>query len=445
MQCPFCTQTIAQGAQACSHCQRPYAPWVAWQLYQAFSALSAQRPADAKTAFAEALRVTPATEHSWVLRWLPPEFQLMPPPAPGAALKPQAAVAAAAVPFVSARARVPRTAQPESKHTTIALHFSVNDRPAEVLRVMESTAAQQRRVLLASDRLRPVVPSLLALGWLGFVTDTLAGYRSFVYGYFGVVCWLAAGLLHRALWQKRASLLAPGEPSGRNWGFIVFPGVLAILIVMGVFGDSVELTTAASFGFALLSYLWHRKRFARLQVPQGSPFDSRFDEARQVFEKLQDDLPRHAPLLGLLDLTGLHEEKVAQRARGANGAPLVSYRDEWLRLKLKLWDGNIVRVTAIEAVRQKQGFWKRGSSGKQKWKRGSSSAQHRLKVSVVVNKSAFAIRSPARQQQLDRLWVDTEVSADDRLVLSAYADQRFTAEHVLRVMKLAYQHVAPRA
>jgi len=310
---------------------------------------------------------------------------------------------------------------------------------------MESTAVQQRRVLLDSDRLRPLVPGLLGLGWLGFVTDTLAGYRSFVFGYFGVVCWIAASWLHRSLWQKRAALLAPGEPTGRSWGFMVFLAVLAILIVLGVFGDSVELTTAASFGFALLAYWWHRKRFARLQVPHGSPFDSRFDEARQVFEKLQDDLPRHAPLLGLVDLTGLHEEKIAQRAQGANGAPLVSYRDEWLRLKLKLWDGNIVRVSAVEAVRQKQGFWKRGSSGKQKWKRGSSSAQHRLKVSVVVNKSAFAIRPPARQQQLDRLWVDTEVSADDRLVLSAYAEQRFTAEHVLGVMKLAYQHVAPRA
>ncbi|HTU58044.1 MAG TPA: hypothetical protein VMF89_06415, partial [Polyangiales bacterium] len=348
-------------------------------------------------------------------------------------------------PFIPARTRVPRASQPDSKHTSIALHFSVNDRPAEVLRVMESTAAEQRRVLLASNRLRPVVPCLIAIGWLGFATDALAGYKSFVFGYFGVVCWVTGWLLHRSLWQKRAALLAPGEATGRAWGFIVFQSVAAILIVVGLFNDSVELTTAASFGFALLGYLWHRSRFARLQVPQGSPFDSRFDAARQVFVRLQDDLPRRAPLLGWLDLTGLNDEKVAQRSQSASGAPLVSYRDEWLRLKLKLWDGNLVRVSAVEAVRQKRGFWKRGSSGKQKWRRGSSSAQHRLKVSVMVNRSAFAIRAPARQQQLDRLWVDTDAVSDDRLVLSAYADQRFTADNVLGVLKLAYQHVAPRA
>ena len=131
------------------------------------------------------------------------------------------------------------------------------------------------------------------------------------------------------------------------------------------------------------------------------------------------------------------------RARAAGGAPLVFYRDEWLRLKLKLWDGNVLRLSAIESIRKKEGFWKRGSR-KSKWKPGATTARHQLKISVVVDARTHVIRRPAQQQRLDRLWLEAEVATEDRLVLCAYADDRLNAQHLLGAMKLAYDHVMPR-
>jgi hypothetical protein len=63
---------------------------------------------------------------------------------------------------------------------------------------------------------------------------------------------------------------------------------------------------------------------------------------------------------------------------------------------------------------------------------------------VVVDARTHVIRRPAQQQQLDRLWVEAEVATEDRLVLSAYANDRLNAQHLLGAMKLAYDHVVPR-
>jgi hypothetical protein len=186
------------------------------------------------------------------------------------------------------------------------------------------------------------------------------------------------------------------------------------------------------------------ERASRGSIPSASPFDDRFDQARQLFSVLKDDLPHGYPLLGWLDLTGLAPAKEVRESVSDGGAPITFYRDEWLRLKLKLVDGNVLRVSAIESVRKKAGFMKSGRR-RSKWKPGATTARHQLKVSIVVNNATHVIRRPVAQQRLDRLWIDTELVTDDRLVMTALTADRPSAQSLLGVLKLAYDHVSPRA
>jgi hypothetical protein len=346
---------------------------------------------------------------------------------------------------VNARERVGRGVVADPDQGFVALYFSVNDSPSSVLRVMEAASERQRLAVRSSDRMLGVVFALIVLGWVGFLFDFAAGFDSFVFGYFGLICWASALMLRRSVERRREHLLAGGVRA-RRW--LVIPAFVQLTVatvvgVVAVLNDApvVLLVSTGVIAFALATLTWERA--ARAKLASGSPFDSRFDEARQVFAALKDDLPRKYPLLGWLDLTGLSEPKLLRRDRAAGGAPLVFYRDEWLRLKLKLWDGNILRISAIESIRKKEGFWKRGSR-KSKWKPGATSARHQLKISVVVDARTHVIRRPAPQQQLDRLWVEAEVATEDRLVLSAYGNDRLNAQHLLGAMKLAYDHVVPR-
>ncbi|HWA76750.1 MAG TPA: hypothetical protein VG937_30665 [Polyangiaceae bacterium] len=333
----------------------------------------------------------------------------------------------------------------EPDQAFVALYFSVNDTPSSALRVMEAASERKRLALRSSNRVLGVVFALILLGWVGFLFDFAAGFDSFVFGYFGLICWASALMLRRSVERRREHLLAGGVRA-RKW--LVIPafvqlGVATVVSVVAALNDApvALLISTAVIAVALSTLTWERA--ARAKLAAGSPFDSRFDEARQVFAALKDDLPRKYPLLGWLDLTGLSQPKLLRRDRAAGGAPLVFYRDEWLRLKLKLWDGNVLRLSAIESIRKKEGFWKRGSR-KSKWKPGATTARHQLKISVVVDARTHVIRRPAQQQRLDRLWLEAEVATDDRLVLCAYADDRLNAQHLLGAMKLAYDHVMPR-
>lgn len=346
---------------------------------------------------------------------------------------------------MSARKRVGRRAVDAPNYGFVALYFSVNDRPANVLRVMALASERQRQALRASNRSLWGVYALLFAGWLGFLFDCVADFDSFVFGYFGLVCWLSAIVLERSIVKGRAHLLVGGRHA-RRWLVILLLALGLVALCVGVVAmlenEAVVQLVAASFLGLLLAQLV-RERSACARFDEQSPFDSRFDEARQVFAALKDDLPRRAPLLGWLDLTGIDEPKLARRDESRSGAPLLVYRDEWLRLKLKLWDGNILRLSAVQSIREKRGFWKRGAR-KSKWKPGLTTARHQLKISIVVDSGTHSIRRPAPMQRLERLWVETQLATEDRLVLSAFADHCPTAQHLLGVMKLAYDHVTPR-
>jgi len=435
MQCAFCRVELGNTGAPCPGCRRPHAAWVSWCLTQGWQAFRAGQAKAAQQSFREALRVTPAAEAATVSSYLPPGFDLSAAPVLAAAPAPPPRVAAN---------KGSRSIVHDAFAPCVALYFTVNDRPREVVRVMDAAAERQRTVLMQNRRRDPLVYALLVLGFLGFVGDVVASYGTFVLGYAGLVCWAAAVALHHHVAAQRAQLLASVRKSGWFMVLAMFACLLAALVLaVGVITQDDDVTVWGALGVTLLLAFMFWRRTARARVRLATPFDERFGEARTLLETLADDLPRRFPLLGWLDLTGLTDAKVVRQATGGGGAPLTFYRDEWLRLKLKLADGNVLRLSAVESVRKKDAFWKQGSR-KLKRRPGVTDARHLLKVSVVVNTNTHSVRKPPTHGSLQHLALTTELATDDRLVVCAAAAQRLNASHILQVLKLVYSHVTPR-
>ena len=75
------------------------------------------------------------------------------------------------------------------------------------------------------------------------------------------------------------------------------------------------------------------------------------------------------------------------------------YLDEWLNLKAKLYDGNVLRVSAVQRAKNRQSYTKRSRiSGKTKMKPEKfKGSLNELKVRIVVNPEVYTI---ARNNQV---------------------------------------------
>ena len=111
--------------------------------------------------------------------------------------------------------------------------------------------------------------------------------------------------------------------------------------------------------------MWIVLRKANLRkLPAG------FDKARQVIYTLRDDIKPGSSFAGHVDLTGLNSPaRSPARNEDLLGRTNRLYMDQWLNLKLKMYDGNILRARSSQAFATRMGYWKRGQiSGKMKWK-----------------------------------------------------------------------------
>jgi hypothetical protein len=79
--------------------------------------------------------------------------------------------------------------------------------------------------------------------------------------------------------------------------------------------------------------------------------------ARQILQTLRDDTGRKGRVVGWLDLTGPQQrEKQVRTGRTLSGKPKVYYRDPWFQVKIKLVDGNLLRLAFIDKVKTKSGY-----------------------------------------------------------------------------------------
>lgn len=212
------------------------------------------------------------------------------------------------------------------------VYVSIADKPDPIIRGMDEFVAEIQKTESAGDKWR-WIPMVIFFGGLGLMgMDALLillGYASFVFSSGGVLLWIAAFVMARYL-RKSAS----------------------------------------------------------------HDFSPRYKGTKQILYTLRNDLKPNTTFNGHLDLTGaMLPTKVARSTKDTQDRTTEHFRDEWLALKGKLYDGNILRVSAIQKSKKRKSYWKRSSiSGKMKSKPEKfKGSEQFLKVRIAVNPEVYKL------------------------------------------------------
>lgn len=172
--------------------------------------------------------------------------------------------------------------------------------------------------------------------------------------------------------------------------FFAGVGLVAIDVLLILFGYFSLVFTAGALLLWIAAFVMARS----LRKSDSFDFSPRYKGTKQILHTLRDDLKPNSTFLGHLDLTGaLLKTKVAREAKDTQNRTTQYFRDEWLALKAKLYDGNVLRVSAIQKSKKRQSYTKRSRiSGKYKTKPEKfKGTAHDLKVRIVVNPEAYKI------------------------------------------------------
>lgn len=225
-----------------------------------------------------------------------------------------------------------KASETTGKNEYTRVYLSIADDPDAVIQGMDKFVAEVQKTESAGDKWR-WVPLLIFFAGLGLIAIDglllLNGYSSFVFTVGGILLWIAALVMARSLRKS----------------------------------DSHD-------------------------------FSPRYTGTKQILYTLRDDLKPESSFLGHLDLTGaMLDTKIAREAKDTRDRTTQYFRDEWLALKAKLYDGNILRVSAIQKSKKRKSYWKRSQiSGKMKMKpeKYKGSEQY-LKVRIAVNPELYQI------------------------------------------------------
>jgi len=188
------------------------------------------------------------------------------------------------------------------------------------------------------------------------------------------------------------------ESAGDKWRwipmliFFVGVGLVAIDGLLILFGYFSFVFSAGGFLLWIAAFIMARS----LRKSVSFDFSPRYKGTKEILHTLRDDLKPNSTFLGHLDLTGaLLKTKVAREAKDTQDRTTQYFRDEWLSLKAKLYDGNVLRVSAIQKSKKRKSYMKRSRiSGKYKTKPEKfKGTAHDLKVRIVVNPEAYQIVS----------------------------------------------------
>ncbi|HET7142455.1 MAG TPA: hypothetical protein VFI68_00425 [Anaerolineales bacterium] len=188
------------------------------------------------------------------------------------------------------------------------------------------------------------------------------------------------------------------ESAGDKWRWIpmlIFLSGVGLLVIDGIlilFGYISFVFSAGGFLLWIAAFVMARS----LRKSDSFDFSPRYKGTQEILHTLRDDLKPNSTFLGHLDLTGaLLSTKVAREAQDTQNRTTQYFRDEWLSLKAKLYDGNVLRVSAIQKSKKRKSYTKRSRiSGKYRTKPEKfKGTAHDLKVRIVVNPEAYKIVS----------------------------------------------------
>jgi hypothetical protein len=244
------------------------------------------------------------------------------------------------------------------------------------------------------------------------------------------------------------------ESAGDKWRWIPMMIFLAgvglafidvILIVLGYFS---LVFTAGGVFLWLAAFIMARS----LRRSDSQDFSPRYKGTKEIIHTLRDDLKPGATFLGHLDLTGsMLQTKVAREAKDAQDRTTQYFSDQWLSLKAKLYDGNILRVAAIQKSKKRKSYTKRSRiSGKYKMKPEKfKGTEQDLKVRIVVNPDAYKIvASPTfKQGQNVGKYTVTSLNTEGGIIniTASSPFDEVEQEHILSFIKSAYSLLQRKA
>jgi hypothetical protein len=245
------------------------------------------------------------------------------------------------------------------------------------------------------------------------------------------------------------------EKAGDKWRWIpliIFFGGVG-LIVIDFFIDLLGYFSLVFTGGGILLWIAAIVMARGLRRSDSADFPPRYNGAKKIVHTLQDDLKPGSTFLGHLDLTGaLLPTKVARTSKDTQDRTTEYFRDEWLALKAKLYDGNILRVSAIQKSKKRKSYWKRSRiSGKMKSKPEKfKGSEHDLKVRIVPNPEVYTIArtSPNFKQGLSiGKFTISQLTAEGGMI-SFVASSPFDDvdhENILQVIQSAYSLLQRKA
>lgn len=270
------------------------------------------------------------------------------------------------------------------------VYVSIADKPDSIMKGMDAFVAKVRRTESAGDKWR-WIPMLIFLAGVGLMMIDglliLLGYFSFIFTSGGILLWLAAFIMARSLRKS----------------------------------DSKE-------------------------------FSPMYKGTKEIIHTLRDDLKPGSTFLGHLDLTGaMLQTKVARETKDTQNRTTQYFADQWLSLKAKLYDGNVLRVNAIQKSKKRKSYTKRSRiSGKYKMKPEKfKGSEQELKVRIVVNPEAYQIvPSPTfRQGQNIGKYTIAALSTEGGMI-NVVANSPFEdveQEHILNFLKSTYSLLQRKA
>ena len=244
------------------------------------------------------------------------------------------------------------------------------------------------------------------------------------------------------------------ESAGDKWRWVPMMIFFAGLGLMGIDGILLVLGYT-SIVFTMGGILLWVAAFVMargLRKSDSHDFSPRYTGTKQILHTLRDDLKPASSFLGHLDLTGaMLNTKVARESKDTQDRTTQYFRDEWLALKAKLYDGNILRVSAIQKSKKRKSYWKRSRiSGKMKMKpeKYKGAAQY-LKVRIAVNPELYRIvpnkefRQGANIGKYTIAQLNTEGGIIDVTANSPFDEVE--SEHILGFLHSAYSLLQRKA
>jgi len=244
------------------------------------------------------------------------------------------------------------------------------------------------------------------------------------------------------------------ESAGDKWRwvpmliFFVGVGLVTIDALLTLLGYFSIIFSVGAFASWLAAFILARK----LRKSDSHDFSPRYYGLKDILHTLRDDLKPGSTFLGHLDLTGaMLQTKVARETKDTQDRTTQYFNDPWLSLKAKLYDGNVLRVTAVQKSKKRKSYWKRSRiSGKMKSKPEKfKGSEQEMKVRIVVNPEAYTIvPTPqfSRGQNIGKYTI-AELNTEGGMIniLAQSPFEEVEKEHILNFLKSAYSLLQRKA